>query len=150
MRPLPPKEEEAGTKGRWLAARGIFKGIGGFELYCGSGEENKRQEKRAGTGKKEEEKSYQLRQRLQVLLELPLSDPEQKEILKNAGLPMRYRDRLQLVAWNLYQKALAGDLAAIRELRSIMGEGKMAKEKGRREGPDREGRVPVIIVDDVR
>ena len=97
-----------------------------------------------------QEKSYQLCQRLQVLLELPLSDPEQKEILKNAGLPMRYRDRLQLVAWNLYQKALAGDLAAIRELRSIMGEGKMAKEKGRREGPDREGRVPVIIVDDVR
>lgn len=101
-------------------------------------------------GKETEEKSCQLRQRLQILLELPLTDPEQKETLKNAGLPVRYRDRLQMVAWNLYQKALDGDMAAIRELRSIMGEGKTAKEKGKREDMDRGEKAPVVIVDDVR
>jgi len=111
---------------------------------------NRETGKQASKKRGAEPKSCQLRQRLQVLLELPLTDPEQKEILKNAGLPARYRDRLQLVAWNLYQKALGGDMAAIRELRSIMGEGKAVREKGRREDPGQEERAPVVIVDDVR
>ncbi|MGN0625284.1 MAG: hypothetical protein ACI4I8_03365, partial [Oscillospiraceae bacterium] len=60
-----------------------------------------------------EEKTYQLKQRLRILLELPVTAPQQNEILKKEGLPVRYRDHLQLVAWNLYQKALGGDMAAI-------------------------------------
>ena len=71
--------------------------------------EKEKQEVRTVREKAQEEKSCQLRQRLQLLLELPLTDPQQKEVLKEAGLPVRYRDRLQLIAWNLYQKALEGD-----------------------------------------
>ncbi|MCI9405502.1 MAG: hypothetical protein HFK04_01095 [Oscillospiraceae bacterium] len=97
-----------------------------------------------------QEKSCQLRQRMQLLLELPLTDLQQKEILKQAGLPVRYRDRLQLIAWNLYQKALEGDLGAVRELRSILAEDGSAGAKGTGRGPDRESRPPVVIVDDAR
>lgn len=78
------------------------------------------------------EKGCQLGQRLQILLEMPLTDPQEKEILKSAGLPVRYRDHLQLIAWNLYQKALSGDMAAIRELRGILEEGEAAKRKNRK------------------
>lgn len=124
----------------------LERGMGLEELTRGKRPEGKNRPAK----KKAAEKSCQLRQRLQLLLELPLTDPKQKEVLKDAGLPVRYRDRLQLVAWNLYQKALDGDLAAIRELRSILAEGKPVREKGRREDPDQKEKLPVVIVDDVR
>ncbi len=111
--------------------------------------EKEKQEVRTVREKAQEEKSCQLRQRLQLLLELPLTDPQQKEILKEAGLPVRYRDRLQLIAWNLYQKALEGDMGAVRELRSIMAEPKPAAEKGKGRLPGQQSQPPVVIVDDV-
>lgn len=118
-------------------------------MHCTTDKEKEKGENRAVRGKAEEEKSCQLRQRMQLLLELPLTDPRQKEVLKEAGLPVRYRDRLQMIAWNLYQKALEGDMGAVRELRSIMAEPKPAGEKGNGRGPGRQGQPPVVIVDDV-
>ena len=96
------------------------------------------------------EKGCQLGQRLQILLEMPLTDPQEKEILKSAGLPVRYRDYLQLIAWNLYQKALSGDMAAIRELRGILEEGEAAKRKNRKAEACWPDTPPVVIIDDVR
>ncbi|MDD3193916.1 MAG: hypothetical protein PHE47_08780 [Oscillospiraceae bacterium] len=115
---------------------------------------NEREEGKTAAPKKyaKEGKSCRLQQRLQILLELPLTNPQQKETLKNAGLPARYRDHLQLVAWNLYQKALNGDMAAIRELRGILEEGELTKGKGRK-GTDRQdapSQATVVIIDDVR
>ena len=54
------------------------------------------------------------------------------------GLPLRCRDNLQLMVWNLYQKALGGDLAAIREIRAMLEEAQSGK-KG----------AAVVIVDDM-
>ena len=96
------------------------------------------------------EKGCQLGQRLQILLEMPLTDPQEKEILKSAGLPVRYRDHLQLIAWNLYQTALSGDMAAIRELRGILEEGEAAKRKNRKAEACWPDTPPVVIIDDVR
>ena len=97
-----------------------------------------------------EEKTYRLKQRLRILLELPVTDPQQKEILKKEGLPVRYRDHLQLVAWNLYQKALGGDMAAIREMRGILEEGEPIKGKNRKQTAEQSQTPPVVIIDDVR
>ena len=78
------------------------------------------------------------------------ADQQQKEILKNAGLPAQYQDHLQLVAWNLYQKALSGDMAAIRELRGILEEGGPAEGRGRKQLANPSKTAPVVIIDDVR
>lgn len=123
---------------------------GEMRLDCTTDQEKKKKRRRTVREGEAQEKSCQLRQRMQLLLEMPLTDPQQKEVLKNAGLPVRYRDRLQLIAWNLYQKALEGDMGAIRELRSIMAEPRPGREKGRIHGPGQEGKLPVVIVDDVR
>ena len=96
------------------------------------------------------EKACQFKQRLRILLELPVADQQQKEILKNAGLPARYQDHLQLIAWNLYQKALSGDMAAIRELRGILEEGGPAEGRGRKQLANPSKTTPVVIIDDVR
>ncbi|MEI3035479.1 MAG: hypothetical protein V8T62_00715 [Oscillospiraceae bacterium] len=80
------------------------------------------------------------------MLEMPLTDPQEKEILKNAGLPVRYRDHLQLIAWNLYQKALSGDMAAIRELRGILEEGEAAKRKNRKAEACWPDTPPVVLL----
>lgn len=116
-------------------------------------EKQEEKKNRTGTGLKgaaKEEKTYRLKQRLQVLLELPVTDPQQKEILKKEGLPVRYRDHLQLVAWNLYQKALGGDMAAIREMRGILEEGEPIKGKNRKQTSGQSQAPPVVIIDDVR
>ena len=76
------------------------------------------------------EKACQFKQRLRILLELPVADQQQKEILKNAGLPAQYQDHLQLVAWNLYQKALSGDMAAIRGAARHPRRGRAGGRKG--------------------
>jgi len=91
-----------------------------------------------GLNKKEKQAARSLAARLQLILDAPVSDPEKKEMLKKAGLPLRCRDNLQLMVWNLYQKALGGDLAAIREIRAMLEEAQSGK-KG----------AAVVIVDDM-
>ena len=110
-------------------------------------EKQEEKKNRTDTGLKgaiREEKTYRLKQRLRILLELPVTDPQQKEILKKEGLPVRYRDHLQLVAWNLYQKALGG------EMRGILEEGEPTKGKNRKQTAEQSQAPPVVIIDDVR
>ena len=98
-------------------------------------------------GKKQ--RDLQLRERLELLLQLPLTDPQQKQQLKQAGLPARYQDYLQLVAWNLYQKALGGDIAAIREIRGILEDPAQDKKTSSRAAEPEQSMPQVVILDNL-
>lgn len=102
--------------------------------------------------KEKTEALSQLRQRVQMLLSLPVADAEQKEVLRKAGIPVRYCDNLQMIAWNLYQKALSGDLGAVRELRELTEEAALpGKSKGKKTAREEREILSgqVIIIDDI-
>lgn len=101
-------------------------------------EEEKSAKKEKRLNRKEKQAAKDLAARMQLILDSPVTDPEKKEMLRKAGLSPRYRDNLQLMVWNLYQKALGGDLAAIREIRAMLQESQ-SREKG----------ASVVIVDDM-
>ena len=75
---------------------------------------------------------------LSALLNEKLSERE-VELLKEEGFNLKNRKRSAAVMIALYKKAAAGDLSAIKELRSIAGE----------EPPERGPKKAVIIIDDI-
>ena len=75
---------------------------------------------------------------LSALLNEKLSERE-VESLREEGFNLKNRKRSAAVMIALYKKAAAGDLSAIKELRSIAGE----------EPPERGAKKAVIIIDDI-
>jgi hypothetical protein len=73
---------------------------------------------------------------LERLLSLKATD-EERAILTEKGIAVKNPTKLTLIAAALYGKAVGGDLSAIKEIFSRMGEG--SAEKG-----------GVIFIDDVR
>ena len=67
--------------------------------------------------------------------------PEETENLKELGIKVRRPTKLTVVLAALYKKAAAGDLSAIKELRSIVSEKIEDKPIGAK---------AVMIVDDIR
>lgn len=64
---------------------------------------------------------------LEALLNEELSEAE-KQSLKDEGYQLKKPKRKAAVMIALYKKASSGDLAAIKELRSIVGSGEAMKE----------------------
>lgn len=77
---------------------------------------------------------------LKSLLNERLSDAE-VETLKDEGFQVKSPTRKTAVMIALYKKAAAGDLSAIKELRSIVSE---------KNDDSRSGGKAVMIVDDIR
>ncbi len=75
---------------------------------------------------------------LNALLNEKLSERE-VESLKEEGFNLKNQKRSAAVMIALYKKAAAGDLSAIKELRSIAGD----------EQPERSAKKAVIIIDDI-
>lgn len=75
---------------------------------------------------------------LNTLLNEKLSEQE-AESLKDEGFNLKNKKRSAAIMIALYKKAAAGDLSAIKELRSILGEGKADSGTQR----------AVIIIDDI-
>ena len=75
---------------------------------------------------------------LNALLNEKLSERE-VESLKEEGFNLKNQKRSVAVMIALYKKAAAGDLSAIKELRSIAGE----------QEPERSTKKAVIIIDDI-
>lgn len=76
---------------------------------------------------------------LNALLNENLS-AEEAESLKDEGFNLKNRKRGAAIMIALYKKAAAGDLSAIKELRSIAGDGKQQ---------ERSAKKAVIIIDDI-
>lgn len=76
---------------------------------------------------------------LNTLLNEKLSEQE-AESLKDEGFNLKNKKRSAAIMIALYKKAAAGDLSAIKELRSILGEGKADSGTQR----------AVIIIDDIK
>jgi hypothetical protein len=68
-------------------------------------------------------KKKELREYMEVLLEVPLENSDKtKKKLEKQGLPVEMLDNKMLLAAALFKRALAGDVQAIKEVRSIIGE----------------------------
>ncbi|MBE6732730.1 MAG: hypothetical protein E7561_01885 [Ruminococcaceae bacterium] len=76
---------------------------------------------------------------LNALLNEKLSERE-VESLKEEGFNLKNQKRSAAVMIALYKKAAAGDLSAIKELRSIAGD---------EQQPERSAKKAVIIIDDI-
>lgn len=68
-------------------------------------------------------KKRELREYMAALLEVPLTDKSKiKKKLEKKGLDVELLDNKMLIVVSLYEKALQGDVQAIKEVRSIIGE----------------------------
>ena len=63
-----------------------------------------------------------MREYAQLLLSLPVSDKQSKEELSRLGIGSDDIDNQMLVIVGLWQRACAGDVQAVKELRNIIGE----------------------------
>lgn len=65
----------------------------------------------------------ELKEYMAALLEVPLDNKKKvAKQLKKDGLPVELLDNKMLVVMALYKRALTGDVQAIKEIRSIIGE----------------------------
>lgn len=64
-----------------------------------------------------------LRENMELLLELPVSPPEDYCILAELGVDPADTDNSMLLTAALFQKAKSGDVAAYKEIRDLIGEG---------------------------
>ena len=85
-------------------------------------EERRRNAAKAGRASGEARRARKtLRENMELLLSLPVSD-RQKGKLKNLGIEEVDMDNRMLVTAALFQRAVAGDVSAIKELRNLVGE----------------------------
>ena len=63
-----------------------------------------------------------LRDSMNALLELPVSSTKEYNALINIGIDIEDIDNSQLIVLALFNKAKSGDVAAIKELRNLIGE----------------------------
>jgi len=63
-----------------------------------------------------------LRDTMNILLSSPITDTKQFNLAVKMGFDMDDLDKSVLVVIALYKRAIAGDVQAIKELRSIIGE----------------------------
>ena len=61
-----------------------------------------------------------LKAKMKALLELPVTDTKQKEVLEEMGVEEIDNATLMLVG--LFQAAISGDVSAVKEIRNILGE----------------------------
>ena len=80
-----------------------------------------------------------LRENMAVLLKEGVTDAE-RQFLEDMGFKMKKPNKYTVIAAALYKKAAAGDLSAIKELRSLQGDG----------SPDGDSLRLVRIIDDIR
>lgn len=80
-----------------------------------------------------------LNKAMKKLLNEKLSEAEAQS-LKDEGFTLKNPKRKTAVMIALYKKASSGDLAAIKELRSIVSE----------KGDEKQGTSAVMIIDDIR
>lgn len=78
-----------------------------------------------------------LRESMNALLELPISNQRDFNKAVKMGIPMEDIDNSQLIVLALFNQAKSGDVAAIRELRNLIGEDKAEYPEG------------VTVIDDV-
>ena len=64
-----------------------------------------------------------LRENMELLLGLPVSIPEDYNVLAELGVDHRNTDNSMLLTAALFKKAAAGDVAAYKEIRDLIGEG---------------------------
>lgn len=69
-----------------------------------------------------------LKESMNALLELPVSNKQDFNAAVKMGIPLEDLDNSQLIVLALFKKAKEGDIAAIKELRSLIGEDKEEKE----------------------
>ncbi len=70
-----------------------------------------------------------LKENMADLLASSLSE-EEKLSLKEMGFKIKRPNKYTLIAVSLYKKAVSGDLSAIKEIRSVLGDTKEHKEIG--------------------
>jgi len=63
-----------------------------------------------------------LKESMNFLLDLPVSDTKDFNKLTKMGIPIEDIDNSQLIVVALFKRAKEGDIAAIKELRSLIGE----------------------------
>jgi hypothetical protein len=86
-------------------------------------EERARNAREAGKASGEARRAKKtLREYSDFLLSLPVADRRKWNKLSRAGVPPEGCDNKMLVAFALMQQAQAGDVQAVKELRSIIGE----------------------------
>lgn len=78
-----------------------------------------------------------LRESMNALLELPISNQRDFNKAVKMGIPLEDIDNSQLIVLALFNQAKSGDVAAIRELRNLIGEDKAEYPEG------------VTVIDDV-
>lgn len=74
-----------------------------------------------------------LKDSMNALLELVPSDTRDYNRLVRAGIPLDEIDNSQLIVLALFNRAKAGDVAAIKELRSLIGEDNETADVGQME-----------------
>ncbi len=70
-----------------------------------------------------------LKENMADLLASNLTD-EEKQTLKDTGFKIKRPNKYTLIALALYKKAVGGDLSAIKEIRSVLGDTGIEKEVG--------------------
>lgn len=63
-----------------------------------------------------------LRENMEMLLGLPIKDPDDFNIASIMGVDMNDMDNAMLLTVGLFRKAKAGDVAAYKEIRELVGE----------------------------
>ena len=63
-----------------------------------------------------------LKESMNALLDLPISNSRDFNKVAKLGIPLEDIDNSQLIVVALFNKAKAGDITAIKELRSLIGE----------------------------